>query len=46
MRRYTITIRWRGYHWTLQGIARHSVDLTLSMIEHFPPGAFVAVRAQ
>lgn len=44
MKRYTIIIRWRGYRWTLQGIARHSVDLICAMIDHFPPGAFVTVR--
>ena len=45
MKRYVITVRWRGYRWTLNGVARHSADLVSGLIGYFGPGAFITVRA-
>ena len=44
MNRFTITVRWRSYRWTLSAIARSSVDLVLAMIDEFPVGSAVTVR--
>ena len=44
VRRYVIMIRWRGYRWTLRGIARHSADLLAGILDHIPAGARVVVR--
>lgn len=46
MKRFTISIRWRSYRWNLNAIARSSVELVCSMIDHFPPGALITVRAK
>ena len=44
MIRFRITIRWRAYRWSLQGIARSSVDLLVGLLDHVPEGALVSVR--
>ena len=45
MNRYTLTIRFRGYRWTLHAIARSSCDALCSVLDHLGPGALVTVKA-
>lgn len=45
MKRYQITIRWRGYRWNLNGIARDSASLVSGLMEDFGEAVFITVRA-
>ena len=46
MRRFTISIRWRGYRWQLTGLARSSAALLAGLLEHLPFGCSVCVRRE
>ena len=44
MKRFAITIRWRGYRWNLTGLARCSADLIPGIAADFGEGASIVVR--
>jgi hypothetical protein len=45
LKRYAITLRWRGYRWQLEGVARHSADLVIGLTQYFGPGLMITVKA-
>lgn len=44
MKRYAISIRWRGYRWRLQGVARDSASIVSGLLDYFGSGAYICVR--
>lgn len=43
MRRYLVTVVWRGFRWSLTGLAKHPCDLVVSLAGEFGPGAAIKV---
>lgn len=45
MKRFSVTVHWRGLCWHLDGVATHSAYLIFGLIRYFGPEARVTCRA-
>jgi hypothetical protein len=43
VKRFLITVVWRGFRWNLSGRAKHPVDLVTGINAEFGPGACIRV---
>ena len=46
MKPYAVTIRWRGYKWSLKAAAVSSIALMAGMLNHVPADAVVTVKRE